>query len=142
TGRTLQLLTATKKPWIHARNLVEIVTLESELYYDFVNIPPKFNELLKKLGVDYAGDLRNRDAALLGSNKSPLTNQKNRLVSRHEDATGKGFWVSYDIAPGGDNLFENPLLRETGSQRVFRFDATEVIWFNPNGLMGFALYDK
>jgi hypothetical protein len=140
-GKTIQLLVATRKPWLHARNFIEIVTNESRIYYDILKVPFTFQELTRKLGVDYDQDLQDLRATLIGTNQSPLTTQKNRLLSRHDSDDGF-FWTTYDIAPGGDNLFNNPLLEATRSKRLFRFDASEVIFSLPNGLMGFALFNS
>lgn len=139
-GRTIQALVLTRKPWLHARNFIEIVTNESRIYYDILNTPDDFLALTKKLDVDYDLDLLELRASLIGTNQSPLTTQKNRLLSRHDSLDGY-FWSTYDIAPGGDNLFNNPLLEATRSKRVFQFAASEVIYTLPNGLMGFALFN-
>lgn len=143
-GRVLRLLTATRKPWLHFDNFVDVINFNSEIYYDFLNIPLSFQSLADELGVSYAVDLFNLDATLLGHNDSPITNQKNRLLSRHDSIDGY-FWVTYDTkALGGipqRNLYEFPLLKETGSKREFDFAAGEVIFSLPNGLQGYALFD-
>lgn len=139
-GRTIQALVLTRKPWLHARAFIEVVTNESAIYYDILKTPFDFLELTKKLDVDYDLDLLELRASLIGTNQSPLTTQKNRLMSRHDSLDGY-FWSTYDIAPGGDNLFNNPLLEATRSKRVFQFAASEVIYSLPNGLMGFALFN-
>lgn len=143
-GRTLKLLTATRKPWLHFDNFVDLVN-EPRLYYEFLGIPKTQRELVDKLGVDYAQDLRNLDATLMGNNDSLLTTQKNRLVSRHDSLDGF-YYQSYDILPAGvdptKNLYAFPFLKEVGSPRTFRFDASEVLFSLVNGLMGAALYDK
>lgn len=139
-GKTIQTLVLTRKPWMHARNFIEVVTNESQIYYDILKTPHDFLDLAAKLDVDYDDDLKDLRATLIGTNQSPLTTQKNRLISRHESLDGF-FWTTYDIAPGGDNLFNNPLLEATRSKRVFKFEASEVIYSLPNGLMGFALYN-
>lgn len=143
-GRVIKLLTATRKPWVHFDNFVDIVNLNSELYYEFLNVPEKFEDLVKKVGVEYEQDLKDLEAALLGNNDSPITNNKNRLVSRHESVDGY-FYVTYDTPELENvperNLFQFPLLKETGSKRIFAFEAGEVIYSLPNGLQGYALYD-
>lgn len=139
-GKTLQTLVITRKPWLHVQTFIETVTNESNIYYDAVKAPFHFLDLAQQLGVDYNQDLQDLKATLIGTNQSPLTTQKNRLLSRHDSEDGF-FWTTYDIAPGGDNLFNNPLLEGTRSKRVFRFAASEVIYSLPNGLMGFALFD-
>jgi len=139
-GKTIQLLVSTRKPWLHSRNFIEIVTNETNIYYDILKIPDDFRDLTLKLGAAYDKDLLDLRATLIGTNRSPLTTQKNRLLSRHESDDGF-LWTTYDIVPNGDNLFDNPLLEGTRSKRVFRFDASELIFSLPNGLMGFALFN-
>ena len=140
-GKTLQSLILTRKPWLHARTFIETVTNEPDIYYNILNTRFDFLDLAASVGVEYDKDLLEFRASLIGTNQSPLTTQKNRLLSRHESLEGF-FWTTYDIAPGGDNLFQNPLLEGTRSKRVFQFAASEVIYSLPNGLMGFALFDK
>lgn len=143
-GRTLKLLLATKKPWLHFDNFVDIINTPA-LYYDFLNVSRSQRELTQKLGVNYDDDLFRLDATLIGNNDSILTNQINRLISRHDSQDGY-FWQTYDTGPSnGDptkNLFAFPLLPETGSARKFRFAASEVIYSLPNGLQGYALFDN
>lgn len=139
-GKTIQLIVSTRKPWLHVRTFIETVTLNSQIYYDALGIPHNFEALTEKLDVEYDQDLQDLRASLIGTNQSPLTTQKNRLLSRHDSFDGF-FWTTYDIAPGGDNLFKDPLLFATRSKRVFDFDASEVIFSLPNGLMGFALFN-
>ena len=143
-GRTLKLLTATRKPWLHFDNFVSLVNTPV-LYYSFLNVPKTQRELTAKLGVRYADDLFNLDATLIGNNDSPLTNQANRLISRH-DSTDGYYCQTYDTGPLGNdrqkNLFEFPFLRETGSARVFKFVASETIFSLSNGLQGYALFSS
>ena len=140
-GKSLQKLVATRKPWLHLTNFIEIITTVPGLYYRFAGVPETFGELVAKLDVDYNGDLADGDASLIGNDDSPLTNQKNRLISRHDSQDGF-FYTSYDIKPNGDNLFENPLLFGTGSDRIFKFDASEIIYTLPNGLLAYALFNN
>ncbi len=142
-GRTLKLLLATKKPWLHFDNFVDLVNTPA-LYYDFLNVPRTQRELTEKLGVQYNDDLFRLDATLIGNNDSILTNQINRLISRHDSQDGY-YYQTYDTgASNGDptkNLFAFPLLPETGSARKFRFVASEIIASLPNGLQMYVLTD-
>lgn len=142
-GKSLRLITKTQKPWLHFDNGIDLLS-DPALYYFFLNVPKYIGDLRLKLGVNYANDLRNLDATLIGNNDSILTNQRNRLLSRHESIDGY-YWETYDTgALGSDrqkNLFDFPLLRETGSARIFRSVASEVIASLPNGLQMYALYN-
>lgn len=143
-GKSLKLITNSRKPWLHFENLLDLLN-QPRLYHFFLNIPQTEQELLKKLGVDYAADLANLDATLLGNNDSTLTSQRNRLISRHESLDGY-YYKTYDTgALNGDaqrNLYAFPLLKETGSLKIFRFQASEVIFSLPNGAQAYVLFDK
>jgi hypothetical protein len=143
-GLLIKFLTQEFRPWMHFDNFIDTTFRNSELYYKLTGVPNTFDELTKKLGVNYAQDLADFRADLIGTNKSPISLQKNRLISRH-DSTDGFFWVTYDILPiqgkRERNLSEFPLLKETGGQAIFQFDASEVIFNLKNGLMGFALFN-
>lgn len=147
TGKVLQLLTASRKPIVHCDNLIDIVTSNSNLYYDWLNVPHTFNELMQQQGVDYAADIRNFKASFLGFNGSVIANNKNRLLIRHEaKLTGSYMWNTQDTRALNNirerNLFFAPLTRETGSNRVFDYAAGESIWGLPSGAQAYALHDK
>lgn len=142
-GQVLRVLAATDQPWLHYDNAINTLN-EAALYYFLTGVPKTFNELLDKIGCNYENELATGEALMLGFNGSRISIQKNRLLSRHE--CDEGFaWVTYDpIDINGvpeRNLFEFPLLVETGGKAIFNFDASEVIWQLPNGLMGYALFN-
>lgn len=145
TGEVLKFLTQTKRPWMHFDNFIDVTHRKSALYYYLLAVPPSLEGLAIQQGVDYAGDLKDFSALLVGTNHSPISLQKNRLISRHESLNGY-FYVSYDpVALGGvreRNLFEAPLLAEArGSGKTnFNFAASEVIYSLPNGMQAYALY--
>lgn len=142
-GKALKLLTKSRKPWLHFDNLIDQIN-DPRLYHFFLNIPTNEQDLFRKLGVDYAQDLANLDATLVGNDDSTLTNQHTRLVSRHDSIDGY-FYHSYDTGPlNGDqrrNLFSFPFLKETGSAKVFRFAGGEIIFSLPNGAQAYMLVD-
>lgn len=155
-GRVLRLLTSSRKPWLHYENFIDTVLFNSELYYDLVGIQSfkkkgerktgsDFLELTDRLGVDFEGDFRNYEAALVGFNNSPISLTKNRLMSRHRSDDGY-FWASYDVDNKNRNrreanLYAFPFPFEVGSRRVFEHDAGEVIFSLPNGFQAYALFD-
>lgn len=144
-GKVIKFLTQNVRPWMHFDNFIDVTQRNSALYYDLLGVPPTFEGLVKKLGVNYAADFLNFKAMLIGTNHSPISLQKNRLISRHDSLDGY-FWFTYDpIALGGvkqRNLFEFPLLKETGSKQVFDFAAGEAIYSLPNGLQAYALFNN
>lgn len=145
-GNALKLIIGggVKQPWMHFDNFIDLVNTPA-LYYFFLNIPQYEYDLRNKIGVNFANDLAQLDATFIGNNDSLLTNQRNRLLVRLDSLDGY-YWQTFDSGPlNGDptrNLYEFPFLPETGSNRNFRFLASEVIFSLPNGLQGYALFDK
>lgn len=141
-GQVIKNLTLTRKPWLHSDNLSDIVLFTSSLYYQFLNVSATINDLRTKLGVDFAGDLANLDASFIGTSNSTITNNKNRLITFLDSDDGV-YSETFDTKPplnAQRNLFQFPLLAETGSKLVFDFAASEVIYSLPNGLHGYGLY--
>ena len=143
-GEIIKLLTKTAQPWVHFDNFADVTQRNSTLYYRLTNTPNTFIQLAQQTGVLYGADFLNFEAMLIGFNGSPISNQKNRLLSRHESNDGY-FWTTYDpieIANVPErNLFEFPLIDATGSTKIFEFAASEVIYTMPNGLQGYALFN-
>ena len=156
-GLVLQTLLGTKKPWFHASNFIDITFRNSNVYYALLNVPPSLAVLQKNIGVNFAGDLANlQNINFIGSNQSPIAEQKNRLIVRDIEARSQSgyYWQTFDVnavaaAPvNTKNLFQFPLLPGTGggngttaSVENFSSDASETIWQLPNGLQGYALWD-
>ena len=144
-GLLLKFLTQTKRPWMHFDNFIDLTHRNSELYYRLLGVPATLDELARLQGVDFVDDLKNFEALLVGTNHSPISLQKNRMIGRWESGAGY-FWVTFDpIALGGvreRNLFEAPLLADAGGSGRTNFDfaASEVIYSLPNGLQAYALY--
>lgn len=129
-------------PWVHVDNFADVVMGDATLYYDLLEIPGTFDQLAALQGVDFAGDLANFDARLVGLPDSPLA-PHNRLMSRHDSDEGY-FWTTFDTGAldvAEKNLFEFPLLADTGTATPFVFVASEVIYTLPNGLQGYALFN-
>ena len=142
-GKVIKFLTQNLRPWMHFDNFVDTTQRNSKLYHALLGTPATFAELVRYLGVNFAGDFLNFKAQLIGTNRSPLS-LKNRLISRHDSVDGY-FWVTYDtdgLKNNRQNLFEFPLLKETGSKQVFDFQAGEVIYSLPNGLQAYALFNN
>lgn len=146
-GKQIRTLTGTDQPWLHYDNAV-LAANQAQVYYTLLKVSPSFAQFTVDVGAHYAADLLAGTAVLAGFNGSPITEQKNRLLSRHDTVIGgrqSYLWVSYDVAApvaqATQNLFAFPLLKETGSAKVYTFQASEAIWGLPNGLQGYALYD-
>lgn len=144
TGLQIKALAKNARPWMHFDNFVDTVFRNSSLYYNLLGVPQTFDLLTKQLDVKFAADLLNFKAQLIGTNQSPISLHKNRLISRHDSLDGH-FWVTYDTAGLNGvkqrNLFEFPLLKETGGKAIYDFQASEVIYTLPNGLQGYALFN-
>lgn len=147
-GRLIKLLSGTQRPWMHVENMNLVMHNNSTVYYRLVNAPGTLQTLLAQQGVQFAADLKNGQASLLGLHTSPITEEKNRLVGRWRGRfQGKeiAFWNTFDtLAINGKqerNLFQFPLLKDAGTKKNFAFDAGESIWEFPNGFHGYFLSD-
>jgi hypothetical protein len=144
TGVILKQLTNTRRPWIEVANFIDVTFRNSRLYYDLTRTPGTFGELIRKLGVDFAGDLKDFRAFLIGEANSVLSLGKNRLVARFKSVDGY-FWQTFDpLALNGveqRNLFRFPLLAQAGGKANFDFAASEAIYTLPNGMQGYVLFN-
>lgn len=116
------------------------------LYHDLLRLPSTEQQLEKQEGVDTLANLREGRALRAGFRISGVS-QGNRLIERHEAATGM-YWKSYDFTPlirtGGHDLFRSPLgppgAGLTKNQdREFHHDGGEIIFTLPNGLHAYLL---
>ncbi len=143
-GNQIKALAGTSQPWLHGDNF-SLAAMDAPQYNRLAKIPATRDELFRRLGVDFQRSFDEFEALMMGFFGSPISENKNRLMSRHE--TTDGFmWVTYDpVTVAGPlerrNLFEFPLLPETRGEALFQFDAGEFIFTLPNGLQGYALYD-
>jgi len=156
-GLVLQTLLGTTKPWFHASNFIDVTFRNSNVYHTLLNVQATLLDQQKLLGVNFVGDLANlQNVNFIGSNQSPIAEQKNRLIVRDIQARSQNsyYWQTFDVnavaaAPvNTKNLFQFPLLAGTGggngttaSVENFTSDASETIWQLPNGLQGYALWD-
>lgn len=142
-GNLIKVLTQTRKPWMHFDNFIDVSQVP-DVYYAFLRTADNFDQLMIDLGVNFVGQFEDFSAFFLGFNGSEISNQKNRLITRHEGEEGY-VWNTYDPVDLDGvperNLFEFPLLDGTGGNVIFDFAAGEVIYLLPNGMQGYALYD-
>ncbi len=136
-GLALKGLTNTRLPWMDVADFNDTTLRNAVVYYNLTKAPSTLQQLLVNLGVAFAADLANSQAALIGFNGSTLSPAANRLIDRHDSNDGF-FWATFDTGPIVDqaqNLFANPLLAETGGEHVLKFAAGEQLYSLPNGLM-------
>lgn len=123
-------------------------------------LPDIYNRLLKqgetrqeldaKLGININQNYIDRRVIRAGFKNSGVSSF-NRMIERHDQVNGLGYWISYDFGKLDDpeNLFTRPLgpiellesvIPEERSEPVaFKHDGGEVIYHLPNGLFGYYL---
>lgn len=137
-GVALKNGTNSRLPWMYVQDFNDTVLRNAAVYYRLTQVPNTLQQLQKQLGVNFAGDLQNFKALLIGFNGSTLAPAANRLISRH-DATNGSFWATYDTGPivsEQQNIFRNPLLADAGGRANLKFAAGEQLYTLPNGLLG------
>jgi len=142
-GLLIKQLTGSARPWMHSDNFT-FTSQQPAIFNQLAQVPATRVGLFQKVGLDFQGNFDTFEALLAGFNGSPISLNKNRLLSRHETRDGY-MWVTYDSVDIGGvaqrNLFEFPFLAETGGSKIFNFAASEIIYSLPNGLQGYALYN-
>lgn len=136
-GLALKQIVKSRLPWMLVDDFLETTLRQADVYYRLTEAPATLQQLTRKLGVDYAEDLANFKALLVGFNGSALSPAANRLMSRHDSDDGF-FWSTYDTGPivsDKQNLFTNPLLAEAGGRANLKFAAGEQLYSLPNGLI-------
>ncbi len=142
-GKSLKDATKTRLPYMNVDDFNDSVLRNAGVYYRVTEAAATLPLELKKLGVDFAGDLATFRAALIGFNGSTLAPAANRLISRH-DSTDGAFYATYDTGPiisNAQNVYASPLLKEAGGKANLKFAAGEQIFALPNGLHGYFLAD-
>ncbi len=141
-GRNIKTLFKTKQPWLHADNFTVIAHENANVYYHLTKTPANFAALILKLGVQFSGDQRNFKAYFMGTNKSPISDLKPRLVTQFKSDDGM-FWITFDPQAlngvANRSVFNAPLLIDTVNP--LEFAAGEIIYTLRNGLQGYALID-
>ncbi len=142
-GLALKGIIGSRLPWMDVADFNDTVLRNAAVYYDLTRAPATVQQLEKNLGVDFAGDLANAKAALIGFNGSTLSPAANRLMSRLDSSDGF-FWATFDTGPivsAQQNLFANPLLKEAGGVHNLKFAAGEQLYSLPSGMMASFLAD-
>ena len=146
-GRIIQQLTGTSQPMLHADNFIFTAFGDPRVYNALMAVPQNVNDLYRRIGVDYFGDIANFDSVWLGFNGSSIADD-NRVLSRHESNSGPNnrgwMWQTYDTNDDfvpEKNFFQNPCPPGANCQAEFVYDAGEIIYTLPNGLLAYALYN-
>jgi hypothetical protein len=147
-GVQLRDLLGTDKPYFHARNFIDVTHRNSDVYYFITEIPGTLAQYQDQLGIDIQEELADFNATFAGNADSPISIEKNRLITRFELDNPGGqdgyYWQTFDpiaLEPGEEdrNLFAFPCLVGTCS-KIFDFAASEVIVTNPNGMQIYSLW--
>jgi hypothetical protein len=145
-GKLLRTLLKKDVTFFHFDNFNDIV-LSAPVYHALTDVPPNFAQFTQKLGVDFAGDLKDGEALISCINGSSISASRgNRMIASFssDELEESGFYVTFDpVALGGNqqrNCFQNPLLAQTGSQRNFEFNASESINLGRNNMLFFGLW--
>jgi len=150
-GQIIKFLVNTRKPWLHADNFTFAAHggYGATVYYNLLLVPPTIDLFFKNLGVNSDQQFKDFTASLAGGFGSPLSLNKNRVISRNQSRDGY-LWFSFDSIlqdPGipllRKNFFNFPLPPKVGTGKAdFQFDAGEAIFTLANKLQGYALYDS
>jgi hypothetical protein len=154
-GQILQALTGTKKYFYQADNWVDTTYRQSAVYYQLLKIPATLALLQAQVGVNEANDLATFQANLIGSDSSPIAQQKSRILIRvAQDRNASAYWyrtndvnaipahvIVNGVVEDSKNAFQFPLLLGAGGVENFTPDASEVIFQLKNGHQAYALFD-
>ncbi|MEY3902238.1 MAG: Serine/threonine-protein kinase pkn1 [Pseudomonadota bacterium] len=121
-----------------------------DIYNRFLQQGETRQALDAKLGIDVNQNLKDKKVIRAGFKNSGVSSF-NRMIERHDQVNGLGYWISYDFGNLGEeeNLFIRPLgprellegviPDEIGDPVAFKHDGGEVIYHLPNGLFGYYL---
>jgi mono/diheme cytochrome c family protein len=148
--REITDLAKSELPWVRADWFVATAS-RPPLYHDLLQLPHNARLLEKRLDVNMAENFLKGKLARAGFPKSGVSGQ-NRMVERHDAATGGAYWKSYDFLPdnGLANLTRFPLgPRDLGDNtkhpypaQAFKHDGGEIVFHLPNGLQGYLLVNS
>lgn len=130
----LKIKFGTKKPWLPVSVLLDVTQRQARTYYDLTKTPATLVDYQRKMGADFAKDLRERRARFIGVHDSPLA-PHNRLIVRFNSAFG-GCWQTFDTGPSNDvraALEVAPFIDGDDLGRLFAHVASELFCQLPNG---------
>lgn len=140
--------TGNQPAWLFLDDFVE-AAYTARVYHALTDVPATLNQFLVQKGVNLVQELQDRDGDLaLGCIIGSKINASlgTRLVAWAESDDGD-FVITFDPLKLDPNdaqqkrsCVANPLLNATGSQKIFEFAASEILYTLPNGGMGAALF--
>lgn len=153
--KQIQELTRTLSPRLRADWFV-FAMAQPPFYHEALGLPEAGKDggadflLERSLGINVLENLRGLRATRAGFEKSGVS-EANRVIERHAQKNGAGYWKSYDFdpnrknEPGGD-IFGAPLgpvgsLISPNASHEFKHDGGEIIYSLPNGLQAYLLTD-
>ena len=146
-GALIKQLSGSNEAWLHADNFIDITYRNSDLYYTLLGVPKTFAEFALSIGATLDADAKDGQLNLLGFNGSAIAENKNRMGLRNRIRVNvnEGYlWTTQDVQEpinqANQNLFQFPLIAETGGKAVFGFAASETINSLPNGLQQYGLW--
>lgn len=142
-GLLIKQLSGRDQVWLHADNYNLATHGTPDVYHETLGIPESLFVLLNQEGIDLQDEFDDFRVQVAGFFGSPITQNKNRLISRMESDEGY-FWTTFDANSNfqdDKNYFEFPCLIEMNCIKTARHDASEVIYTLPNGLQGYGLYN-
>lgn len=141
-GAALKNITRTRKPWLFV-SAFNVAANTAAVYHAIHKIPADLNTFLGQLGINENVQLGNFQALQVGFANSPISLNKNRLLARFDSNDG-ALWQTFDTngtVSADRNFFNFPLLKSSSGKATAKFDASELLFSLPNGLLGSALFD-
>lgn len=149
-GRDLQQKTGKRQPWLFADNFA-FTSEQAQVYYAVKKIPSNLFQYLANKGIDNINEeILKGEVTFAGGNGSPISLEKNRVVSWVESDDG---FCSLTFDPVNNeqnrNFFDAPIFlfgnldpyRQRGLENFAVWDASESICIQPNGMLEYALWN-
>jgi hypothetical protein len=151
-GQQIQFLTQSLQPYVINADFAvttlgaDALTANNGLYYALIEQPFQLADFFDSIGADIQRQADQEELIMAGFSQSQIALGKSRGV---QVAEADEFYVmtSYDSSLSEtDDHFQNPFTLEIAqaqglrrSNKIFRFNAQEHIYFLPNGMMAYRL---
>jgi hypothetical protein len=143
TGVALKSAAKTRLPWMFVQDFND-TALRAPTYYGLIGAQATLSLQLTKLGVNFAGDLADAKAYVMGFNGSSLSLAANRLLMCFNSNDGAAC-LTEDTGPivsDTQNVFKNPEPdKAAGGKAILKFAAGEMLFHLPNGMLAGFLAD-
>ncbi len=136
----LRTATGTNNYLIRADWFIATATLPVP-YETLLQLGPNQAALDQQLGVNILANI-NANRVLRSGFKNSGVSSQNRMMERHSQSNGLGYWISYDFArlDAIENIFSNPLgPQQLNTAKSFQHDGGEIIFQLSNGMFGYRL---